>query len=121
MLSTRLTSLRKAKKKTQQEMADFLGITRPAYTAYEIGNRHPDYDTLKKLANYFDVTTDYLLGRTDNPNPPNQELDEWGLSEQDMVFFKDFESLSEEDKKEVMKYIKYLKYQAELHNKENDT
>lgn len=67
MLAVRLTALRKQKKKTQQEMADFLGVTRPAYTAYERGNRNPDYDTLRKLADFFDVTTDYLLGRSDHP------------------------------------------------------
>lgn len=52
-------------KKTQQEIADFLGITRPTYSRYENGEREPDYETLKKIADYFDVTTDYLLGRTE--------------------------------------------------------
>ena len=47
---------------TQQEVADKLGITRPAYTAYESGKREPDFSILQSLANIFDVTTDYLLG-----------------------------------------------------------
>lgn len=67
MLAKRLSNLRNEFKKTQQQMADFLGITRPAYTAYERGTRQPDYETLKKLADFFDVSTDYLLGRTDEP------------------------------------------------------
>lgn len=66
MFPDRLTKLRIEHKKTHQEMADLLGITRPAYTAYENGKRRPDYDTLIKLANYFDETVDYLLGNTDN-------------------------------------------------------
>ncbi|NLK53214.1 MAG: helix-turn-helix transcriptional regulator [Syntrophomonadaceae bacterium] len=69
MLSERLKDLRAAKKKKQHEVADYLGITRPAYTAYESGNRQPDFETLQKLADYFNVSTDYLLGRTDVPNP----------------------------------------------------
>lgn len=67
MLRKRLIELRKKHKKTQKEMADLLGITRPAYTAYESGNRHPDYESLLKIAEFFDVSTDYLLGATDNP------------------------------------------------------
>lgn len=65
MLSKRLKEVRTEKEKTQQEIANYLGVTRPAYTAYESGNRQPDYETLQRLADYFNVTTDYLLGRTD--------------------------------------------------------
>lgn len=74
MFNVRLTSLRKKKNKTQQELADYLGLTRPAYTAYERGNRSPDYDTLQKIADYFGVTTDYLLGRTEIRNPTSNSL-----------------------------------------------
>lgn len=68
MFAKRLAYLRKKNEYTQQRVADFLGITRPAYTAYERGTREPDYESLQKLANFFGVSTDYLLGRTDNPN-----------------------------------------------------
>lgn len=69
MLAERLLELRKENKKTQQQVADYLKITRPAYTAYERGTRHPDYETLEKIADFFSVTTDYLLGRTDTVFP----------------------------------------------------
>ena len=39
-------------KLTQQEVADYLGITRPAYTAYESGKRQPDFETLQNLLHY---------------------------------------------------------------------
>lgn len=71
MLPERLIKLRKENKKTQQQIADYLGITRPAYTAYERGNRQPDYEILQKLADFYDVTVDYLLGRTDTPETEN--------------------------------------------------
>ena len=64
MLAERLVMLRTQRKKTQQDMSDLLGITRPAYTAYESGSRKPDYDTLQKLADYFEVSVDFLLGRS---------------------------------------------------------
>lgn len=66
MLGTRLKHLRKRNNKTQQDIADMLCVTRPTYTAYEVEKRKPDYDILCKIADYYDVSTDYLLGRTDN-------------------------------------------------------
>lgn len=69
MLAKRLRELRNEKGKKQHEVADYLGITRPAYTAYESGNRQPDLATVTKLAEFFSVTTDYLLGKSNEPNP----------------------------------------------------
>ncbi len=66
----RLRELRKELKKTQQQMAKFLGITQQAYAAYENNKAQPPIDIVNKLASYFNVQTDYLLGRTDSPAPP---------------------------------------------------
>lgn len=63
----RLKLLRNAKGLTQQNIADYLGISRPTYTRYETGEREPDQDTLLKLADFFEVTVDYLLGRDEVP------------------------------------------------------
>ena len=69
MFAERLTSLRKKHKLTHQQMADYLGITRPAYTAYESGSRRPNnQEMLKKLAIKLDVTVDYLIGSSDLPH-----------------------------------------------------
>lgn len=64
MLDIRLKHLRKINNRTQQDIADLIGITIPAYTAYEQGVRNPDYETLIKIADYYKVSTDFLLGRT---------------------------------------------------------
>jgi len=48
-------------------MAEFLGITEQAYQKYEYAMREPNHKTTIELADYFDVSVDYLLGRTDNP------------------------------------------------------
>lgn len=77
MLSERLISLRKSKKKTQEEIANVIGVTRPAYTAYERGTRTPDYDVLKTLADYYEVSIDYLLGhKNDINNTDEEKIDE---------------------------------------------
>lgn len=62
MFSERLKYLRKEKKKTQQDMADFLGIQRSTYGEYERGRITPPYDKIKKLADYLEVSVDYLMG-----------------------------------------------------------
>ena len=50
---------------TQKDVAEILGITRTAYANYEQGLREPDLLTLWKIADFFDVSVDYLLGRKD--------------------------------------------------------
>ena len=59
----RLIELRKLNKLTQREMAEYLQIAQPSYIRYENGSSQPSLETLVKLADYFDVSTDYLLGR----------------------------------------------------------
>lgn len=76
MLSIRLKALRTQQRKTQQEMADLLGITRQGYAKYENNLGEPDNSTLSKLADFFEVSTDYLLGRTDNPANTLKEKDD---------------------------------------------
>lgn len=58
-----LKQLREENKLSQKDIANYLGITRQAVASYELAKREPDYDVLKKLADYFDVSIDYLLGR----------------------------------------------------------
>ena len=50
---------------TQVEMAEKLGISRSTIGMYETGAREPDFETLEKIADFFNVDIDYLLGRTD--------------------------------------------------------
>lgn len=68
MFSDRLVKLRTEKKWTHKFIADRLGITRQAYGMYENGKREPDFETLEKIADMFEVDIDYLLGRTDTPD-----------------------------------------------------
>ncbi|HML33801.1 helix-turn-helix domain-containing protein [Sporomusa sphaeroides] len=83
MLGEHLKQLRENKKLTQQEMADKIGIARGTYAHYEINRREPDNATLARLADFFGVTTDELLGRklqkgqvisVHHPNPEVAQL-----------------------------------------------
>lgn len=65
MLGKKIAELRKNQKLSQYDLADRLGFSRGKLANYEQGQREPDYDTLKKIADFFEVSTDYLLGRTE--------------------------------------------------------
>lgn len=64
----RLKQIREARGKMQKEAANELGIGLSTFSQYETGKREPDYSTLVRIADYFNCSTDYLLGRTDDPN-----------------------------------------------------
>ncbi len=63
----RLKELRKKRNISQLKLAMDLQLNQNAISRYETGVREADYSTLIKIADYFDVSIDYLLGRTDNP------------------------------------------------------
>lgn len=69
----RLKQLRKEKNLTQTELGNKINVTKVSISGYESGNRSPDTDTLQRLADFFEVSTDYLLGRTDTPALTPQE------------------------------------------------
>lgn len=65
----RLRDLRDDHDKPQQEIADVLNMHRSVYRRYESGERETPAWVVVKLAEYYHVSTDYLLGRTNDPTP----------------------------------------------------
>lgn len=63
----RLKALRQSRSITQKEIAVYLGLSERSYQRYEAGEREPNIAGLNRLADYFKVTVDYLIGRTDKP------------------------------------------------------
>ncbi len=72
-LSDRLRQLRLENNYSQSEIADKLNISASAYGFYEQGKSIPNAVTLNILANLYNVTTDYILARSDNPNLTEKE------------------------------------------------
>lgn len=70
---TRLKELRQKKKLTQQQLGDIIHVSKVSVSGYERGERSPDRETLTSIADYFDVSTDFLLGR-DNKNIGNVKI-----------------------------------------------
>ena len=69
MVFRRIRDLREDSDKTQIEIADYLNMQRSVYRRYETGEREIPVWAVIKLADYYHVSTDYLLGRTDRPEP----------------------------------------------------
>ena len=67
IFADRLKECRKNMGKTQLDVAHDLGMTERGYQNYEIGNYEPKMGSLNKLADYFNVSVDYLIGRDDVP------------------------------------------------------
>ena len=73
-LGKRIKFLREQKELSQLELAKILNISNSTLSQYEAGNRVPGDDIKNKIADYFNVSVDYLLGRTDDPIPYTQAL-----------------------------------------------
>ena len=69
ILGQRLRMLRKEKHEPQKAAAEAIGISFNSYCRYELNEREPDAPVLKAMADYFHVSADFLLGRTDQPEP----------------------------------------------------
>ena len=95
MVGKIIRELRLEKGITQNELSNYLGLTPKMISFYELGERFPPYDIITKLADYFNVSTDYLLGRSNIKKPEK--------------FIEDYRSLSKEDIKKVEKYMQELK------------
>jgi len=69
----RIAYLREQKGYTQEELASRLGISRSALSHYEKNRREPDLKTLNDIADFFQVTVDYLFGRTPRPTDEDEK------------------------------------------------
>lgn len=105
MFEIRLKQLREDKDLLQKELGDILGVTSQTISGWEIGRTKPDYDMLVKIAKYFNVSVDYLLGNVSK----NSEKDEMGYLKQLLIkngYMKPNEDLSKEELERLMKFVK---------------
>lgn len=67
VFARRLSTLRSTRKISSQLLADAIGVSRPAISRFEHALDYPHVNTLLALADFFDVSLDYLVGRSDDP------------------------------------------------------
>ena len=105
-----LKSLRKSNGySTMQEFCAAADISFSTYQNYESGKRVPTAEILVKLADFYGVTADYLLGRPD-AKPPEEPLDEFARKEHlkslEKVFMKKYLALTEEQRDKVLDFLR---------------
>lgn len=83
----RLKHLRQLGGVTQKELAEYLRVGKTTISNYETGYSSPDLETLNRLADYFQVSIDYLMGRTDQRNPKDPDLPYEFISPEEAVKF----------------------------------
>lgn len=101
MIVNRLKSLRGATKISQKDFAQALKVSQQTVASWERGRTEPSNGALKEIADYFNVSTDYLLGReTEAPT----------LSEEQRELLRIFESLSSAGQRDMLGYMDFLRY-----------
>jgi HTH-type transcriptional regulator, competence development regulator len=139
MLSQRLKIARKTNKLTQEGLAMKLKTTKGTISNYENGYSSPSNEMLNDLADVLDVTTDYLLGRTDKPDGNanqnkinkqdetydslaeiNKMIKEFGI--EDIGFFDigKWKNLSTDDVDEIRRHFEWVAQKAKARNEEKD-
>lgn len=114
----RLKQLRNLKQLTQQDLANLMGLSRATIAGYESTGKQPDQEKMLWLADYFGVSTDYLLGRTDDPIPVRnldqdihdehnytEELEALMADEPLRTEFQDYKDWPEEDKMYLLNFL----------------
>ena len=98
-----LKNLREVNNVTQEQLAEYLKVSRPTIAGYETKDRQPDFERLEKIAEFFNVSIDYLVkGFKLDPEVPVKEIT---LNQEVMISYR---RLSLESKQDVLKYIRLL-------------
>ncbi|MEZ2715385.1 helix-turn-helix domain-containing protein [Niallia circulans] len=111
MLGDRLKKLRG--NKSQEEVAERIGISRARYSHYETERSQPDFETLKKLSDYFNVSIDYLVTGENGKSPSSDEFWKEILDPETQLFFKDLYEAPEESIKELKEIWEVIKKRRE--------
>lgn len=106
-----LRKIRKERGLNQSEFAKIIGVAQNTVSNWENGNRLIDAEKLQKISSLFNVSIDYLLGRTDNPSSPAPAEDN-ELSKVDIMISSEVKDLSDKDKQEILYLIQYKKRQT---------
>jgi transcriptional regulator with XRE-family HTH domain len=102
VIGKKITELRNKKGLTQKEAAKKLKMPRSTYSNYELDKREPDFDTAQKLAEFFDISIDELLGRGLKEKLINEE------TEADRLFIEEYRSWDEKKKAKYRKITELL-------------
>ena len=98
-------------KLNQADVANIIGVSVQAYQKYEYGTAEPTFDTINKLADFYGVTTDYLLGRqeaTDSKNPLDEFAQREHLKTLEKLFMQKYLNLTSEQRDKVLDFLREI-------------
>lgn len=112
LLGSRIARLREEKELSQLELAKMLNISNTTLSQYESGKRVPSDEIKKQMADFFDVSIDYLLGRTNIKELADKVLDRYGKYSASPPQTQNgpYEDLPPEAKKEMEKVMEFIRY-----------
>lgn len=126
MFGKRLRALRKEQKLTMKEFGEKFSLAESTISGYENGNRKPDMDILSKFADFFNVSTDYLLGRTDEIKTStgsfdalteiNKLIKEFGIEDFGFFDIEQWKRLNPEDIDELRRHFEWVAQKAKERN-----
>ncbi|AJO22854.1 transcriptional repressor of PBSX gene [Heyndrickxia coagulans] len=119
---------------SQQQLADALNINRSTYARYELGQTQPDFETLEKIASFFDVSIDYLIKGEDTTNNSvksnlpehkndslaeiNKLIKEYGIEQIGFFDIDKWKNLSKDDIDEIRRHFEWVAQKAKERNDE---
>ena len=117
MIGDILKELRLKRQLTSEQLCERLGIKGGSYRNYERNDRKPDYDTLVKLADFYGVSTDYILGRPNAkaPKDPFDEIETVDEMKKDLI--KERLNLDEKSRKSFLSVLRKIVLKEEARNK----
>lgn len=102
----RMLYLRKKQGKSQADVAKHIGLTVAAYQNYETGRREAGYETLTQLADFYHVTTDYLLGREQGePSAVEKLAGEFNMTALEKEILDGYVNLPKEMRGDLMEFL----------------
>ncbi len=105
---TKIKELRKEEGKTQREIAAAIGVSAQVFRNYEIGRNQPSIEMLIKIADYFLVSVDYLIGRSDDLGIISFRAEEETLTEGERKILHRYRKLDESRKESLIEYADFL-------------
>lgn len=109
----KIAELRKTANLTQEKFAAIIGVARSTIAMYETDKSEPDFNILQKIADYFHVSTDYLLGREEKSSPAIQESGGIVIPEKykdiAVAFHDGAENLTQADIDDIVRFIEFTK------------
>lgn len=100
-----LSKLREEKNISQAKLGEIIGVTQPTINKYENHDNQPDFDTLKKIADYFETSVDYIVGHTDIRRRIEQ-TEAYELNETEQKLIDSFRDLTPEQRQCILMTVK---------------